>query len=257
MDRPAPRPASPRRGRPFRWVDRDLIRKVGGAIVIGVVTGIALHVLDSAPESVAFLGQLIRLVLGFVLVLSGIAGLARLVMIREGDLALGCVGLLAGALIAYPLGPTWIPAETVGGTYTIVIEGAGMTPASGTLACTWLPGRWRVGDFAATAPVAIPRDEKVLLRASFTLPQVRLDRTTTDGTLRAAYVNGADSVLEPRLLDDGQPARTADGRSGQDQVPLSIDASSPPEGVTGWSAPIAGDTGAGITVDLTWTCDGP
>ncbi len=258
MEAGVSQPVEQRRRRRRRWLDRTLLRPIGVAIAIGAVCGVLLHILDSAPEGVAFGGMLLRIALAFTIVLGGIVGLGRMVMLGEPALVLGCTFVLVSTVATYPFGPTWIPGETVPGTYTLAIENTGMAPAKGDLICTWLPGRWQMGDFSASVPIAIPGDEMVVLRASFTIPQVRLERTATDGRLRAPYISSSSVVLEPPRLDTGQPARTADGRSGQVSLLLFIDTSSPPAGgVVGWTAPMSGDRSGDTRASVTWDCAGP
>ena len=237
-------------------IERDVLRWAAIMLVVGALVGMVVHVLDSAPEALAFTATVARVALGLVVVLGFIFGVARLVMAGEAPLLAGVAALLVGAVVAYPFGPTWIPAATVSGTYTLSMPG--MPVAHGLLACEWLPGRWRLGSFGATTPIVTPNGDEVLLAASFTLPQVRLDRVASDGSPRAPYVNGTAAVLEPSRLPDGQPARTADGSSGQDEVQLIM---APPNRSAGapasWAEPLPADTGQGIVVDLTWHCARP
>ena len=237
-------------------IERDVLLWAAVMLVVGVLVGLLVHVLDSAPEALAFTATVARVALGLVVVLGFIFGVARLVMAGEAPLLAGVAALLVGAVAAYPFGPTWIPAATVSGTYTLSMPG--MPVSHGLLTCEWLPGRWRVGSFAATTPIVTQNGDEVLLGASFTLPQVRLDRVASDGSLRAPYVNGTAAVLEPSRLPDGQPAWTADGSSGQDDVPLIM---TPPNRSVGapasWAQPLPADTGQGIAVDLTWRCARP
>ncbi len=237
-------------------IERDLLRWGAIMLVVGVLVGMLVHVLDSAPEALAFTATAARVVIGLVAVLGFLFGVARLVMLGEAPLLAGVAALLVGAVAAYPFGPTWIPGATVSGTYTLSMPG--MPAAHGLLTCEWLPGRWRVGSFAATTPVAAPNGDELRVAASFTLPQVRLDRVASDGSPRAGYVNGTQNVLEPGRLPNGEPARTADGSSGQDRVGLVLDASHPPAAApSSWGERLPGVDGQTFYVDLTWQCARP
>ena len=141
-----------------------MLRWAGIMLVVGVLVGMLVHVLDSAPEALAFTATAARVALGLVVVLGCIFGSARLVLLGEAPLLAGVAALLVGAVAAYPFGPTWIPAATVSGTYTLSLPG--MPVANGLLTCEWLPGRWRVGSFAATTPIVAPNGDELLLNAS-------------------------------------------------------------------------------------------
>ena len=236
--------------------ERDVLRWAAIMLVVGALVGMLVHVLDSAPEALAFTATAARVALALVAVLGFIFGVARLVMLGEAPLLAGVAALLVGAFAAYPFGPTWIPAATVSGTYTLSMPG--MPTTHGLLTCEWLPGRWRVGTFAATTPVAAPNGDELLLSASFTLPEVRLDRVASDGSPRASYANGTQNVLEPGRLPDGQPAGAADGSAGQDEVPVALEASHAPVGApASWGERLPADAGQGFVVDLTWQCARP
>ena len=237
-------------------IERDVFRWAGITLVVGALVGMLVHVLDSAPGALAFTATAARVMLALVAILGFIFGVARLIMLGEAPRLAGVAALLVGAIAAYPFGPTWIPGATVAGTYTVSVPG--MPAATGLLTCDWLPGRWRVGSFAATTPIVAPNGDELVLSASFTLPQVRLDRVASDGSLRASYVNGAADVLEPGRLPNGDPARTADGRSGEDQVKVTLDSSRPPAGaLASWGESLPADDGTGFRVKFTWQCAGP
>ena len=237
-------------------VERDVLRWAAVMLVVGALVGMLVHVLDSAPEALAFTAAAARVALALVVVLGFLFGVARLVMLGESPLLAGVAALLVGAVAAYPFGPTWIPGATVSGTYTLSMPG--MPTAHGLLTCEWLPGRWRIGSFAATTPVLAPHGDELLLSASFTLPEVRLDRVASDGAPRASSANGDASVLEPARLPNGQSARTADGSSGQEEVPVALDASHAPAGApASWGERLPADAGQGFMVDLTWQCARP
>jgi hypothetical protein len=105
---------------------------------------------------------------------------------------------------------------------------------------------------------AAPNGDELRVAASFTLPQIRLDRVASDGSTRAAYVNGTQNVLEPARLANGELARAADGSSGQDRVQLIM---TPPNRSAGapanWGERLPGDDGQTFYVDLTWQCARP
>jgi hypothetical protein len=237
-------------------IERDVFRWAAVMLVVGVVAGLVIHFLDGAPESLAVTATGARVVIALVAILGSIFGVARLVMLREAFFLAAIVALVVGTVAAYPFGPTWIPGATVSGTYTLAMPG--MASAGGTLTCEWLPGRWRVGSFAATSQVGGPGGERLRLAASFALPEVRIDRAAADGSPRASYVNGNQDVLEPPRLPNGQPARTKDGSSGQDGIGVVLETSSRPAGApAAWADPLPADAGHGLAVDLTWHCEHP
>jgi MFS family permease len=241
-----------------RHLTRELGRRLIVAVVAGLAVGIVLHVLDSAPQALVFLAVALRFLVGFGVFAGVIVGLARAAMQSRPGLLLATVALGIGALVGYPVGPTWIPGATVSGTYTLVFEGTTVPAATGALTCEWLPGRWQVGGLAAIAPVAGPGGERILLHASFAQRQVWIERTGMDGTGRAPYVDATAAVLEPPVAVTGEPQRTADGRAGTTVATLRIDVSSPPAGAPAkWSAPLAIDGAAGVEMQVTWDCAAP
>jgi hypothetical protein len=256
-DRWAERRRQRREARP-RYLTRDLGRRLLVAGAAGLIAGLALHVLDSAPQVLSFAAVAVRFMAG-ILVFGGVlVGLARLVMQSQPEVALGTVAFGIAALVGYPLGPTWIPAATVSGTYSLTFQGTTLPVVTGALTCDWLPGRWQIGDFVATAPVGGPGGERILLRASFAQRQVGIERTAIDGTPRAPYTDASQFVLEPPLLVTGEPQRTADGRSGTTVVHPVIDTSSPPAGAPAqWTSPLAVDGATGISLQVTWDCAAP
>ncbi len=71
-------------------------------------------------------------------------------------------------------------------------------------------------------------------------------------------MNGTQNVLEPARFANGEPARTADGSSGQDRVGLVLDASHPPAAApSSWGERLPGDDGQTFSVDLAWQCARP
>ena len=241
-----------------RYLTRDLGQRLVVAGAVGLVTGLALHVLDSSPQVLAFAAVALRFLAGLAVFGGVIVGLARLVMQSQPAVVLGTVAFAVAALVGYPLGPAWIPAATVGGTYSLTFQGTTLPVVTGALTCDWLPGQWQVGDFSATGPVAGPGGEQILLRASFAQRQVRLDRTAIDGTPRAPYTDASQFVLEPPMPVSGIPQRTADGRTGTTVAHPVIDTSSPPAGAPAqWSSPLAADGAAGISLQVTWDCSAP
>ena len=247
-----------RREASTRYLSRDAMRPVLAGLAVGLVVGIVLHVVDSAPHAVEFAGVAIRFIAGFGIFAGAIVGLARAVMLGRPGILLATAAFGVGGVAGYPIGPTWIPAATVGGTYSLTFQGTTVPAVSGTLTCTWLPGRWQVGSFDATARMGGPGGEKILLHASFTGRQVWIERTGMDGRPRAPYVDASAAVLEPPMLELGAPQRTEDGRSGTTVAILHIDATSPPAGAPArWSAPLAIDGVAGVSMEVTWDCATP
>jgi len=247
-----------RQGVQTRFLTRELGRRLIVAAVVGAAAGVLLHVLDSAPQALSFGAVALRFLLEFGVFAALLLGLARAVMQSQPGLLLGAAAFGIAALAGYPVGPAWIPGTTVDGTYTLTFEGTTVPAVSGALRCAWAPGQWQVGGFEATAPVAGPGGDRILLRGSFADRQVRIDRTGMDGGPRAPYVDAAASVLEPPILVTGEPQRTADGRSGTTLAHPVIDTTSPPSGAPAqWSVPLAIDGASGILMRVTWSCAAP
>jgi hypothetical protein len=247
-----------RHGVRARHLTRELGVRVIVAAVVGAAAGILLHLLDSAPQALSFFAVALRFLVQFGVFAALLLGLARAAMQSQPGLLLGAAAFGIMTLLAYPPGPTWIPGKTVDGTYTLTFQGTTVPAVNGTLACTWLPGQWQVGGFEATAPTAGPGGDRILLRASFTDRQVRIDRTGMDGGPRAPYVDATASVLEPPILASGEAQRTADGRSGTTVARPAIDTSSPPAGAPAqWSVPLAIDGASGVAMRVAWSCAAP
>lgn len=112
------------------------------SVIFGALFGLGVRYVDSLPPDVAYLGGLAKavfFVVGFVAVMIGIGQLStgrRTVLLAAGP-------ALVAWFVAYPLGPTAVPAVAVGGEVRLTI--AGEVAETDTARCTWAAGRERIG----------------------------------------------------------------------------------------------------------------
>lgn len=223
----------PRTRRPLERRDRLAI---GGALVAGAVFGLALHFADSLPPDLSFIGVAAKVVAGLSLLLGGAASLMESAGGQPRNLLM-CGALIAGTIVAYPLGPGITPGIAVPGTFTITYEApAGEPQVLAALHCDWAPGRGRIARITSDVFRFSGRD--LTLRVDFYGDRVSFDSGDT-----TAYVRFGPEALLP--AGPGDPPLPADDRVGSvhlDLLPnIAVDPTGPEE----------------VIGTLTWECRPP
>jgi hypothetical protein len=238
-----------RRSRPAgrRWPVRFALRWVPVALLAGAATGLALELVDTAPQALSAGGGMARMAMSLVLVVAILVGGLRAVLMEDPALVVAIPAFALAGAIAYSLAPPWVPGVTVAGTYRLELgTGTGAT-VSGSLACTWRPGRYRMGELHATEPAILPDGSAARIHASFPGRVVWLERTRPDDVEVARFVDGRPDVLEPPRDAALAPQRTVDGRAGRTTLALVPDRA-------GIDPPEPGDT---LPAALEWACAAP
>ena len=238
---------------------RFAVRWVPVALLAGAATGLAVKLVDTAPEVLAGGGDIIRMVMAVLLVVAIVVAGLRAVLMDDPRLAVAIPAFALAGIVTYPVAPTWVPGATTAGTYTLTLRGETQPTAAGVLRCTWRPGNYRMGELEAAEPAILADGERATMHASFSGGHAWLDRVAADGSPRVRYVDTSPSVMEPPRDANLEPQRTADGRAGRTTLSLEPEPGArPPDGADGsWATPLALAPDGVAVATLAWDCATP